>query len=662
MMITTLDQVFNREYLLFNEVKPVRWKKLLYFDIETVETIEEMRKVKELPIEEQLKYLDVRNAKYLAYYIPVSDKLLGVSILDFKKMNYERMADYLIQTAFEHGVQGLCAHNGKRFDFLIFKLAGYKISERKGTYILHVGRRTLTLVDTITNAKLLGSPSLDDLAQKLGVGSKNLEEAETLKEYALNDVLTLYKVAMKFAELKLDTTPTRTARIYISKELNRKGISRLKADFGYYDYSGGRVEPFKGIVGSGYCYDANSLYPSVMAKMLFPEGIKSGRTFKIRIRKVNDANGLKNYIDAKLNEVWSSYPKNPFELLSRFNDVFKVGYSLIVRIKGADGVFREFFPFSYLDDRQRWRCYEFKENNIYNIVGYEILWLYFFDYEILDAYSFKLSKHILADMYEELYRERMRLKSIGDDRQMHLKIVMNSSYGIMGLRDEREFEAEDSVLESGFWLKMTENRFFERITGVYYSDGKLKGRFWNALSIPPYAVHTTSNARFWLYATMLYIMNEGYDVYYCDTDSVFTDAPPEVLKKLGLLGSDMLKWKHEYTFSKATFIAPKTYAVLVNNEVKLKAKGVGNKPEKIFIVQSIKNPEPKVMSKIFINPFTPCKKIYNAENNTFTYNTKDYIPASEGLKELFSNIPEEFSLLREVWEKKINEVKECLSE
>jgi hypothetical protein len=84
------------------------------------------------------------------------------------------------------------------------------------------------------------------------------------------------------------------------------------------------------------------------------------------------------------------------------------------------------------------------------------------------------------------------------------------------------------------------------------------------------AAAITSKARLALYKILLEMEDH---VYYCDTDSVYTDKylylPSNYVDK-NIIG----KWKHEHTISEAFFLNPKTYAFKTKEgEEIVKAKG-----------------------------------------------------------------------------------------
>jgi hypothetical protein len=65
----------------------------------------------------------------------------------------------------------------------------------------------------------------------------------------------------------------------------------------------------------------------------------------------------------------------------------------------------------------------------------------------------------------------------------------------------------------------------------------------------------TANARLELTRKLLYLYSKGYEVYYCDTDSIYTNAPPNEFSISNKLGD----WKLEHDIYYGEFVLPKTY-------------------------------------------------------------------------------------------------------
>jgi len=427
-----------------------------------------------------------------------------------------------------------------------------------------------------------------------------------------------------------------------------------------------------------YCFDANSLYPSVMSKFLFPPMIGN----EVKFAKINDYffSDIQKYIIEKLKKLWNEEIENQFELHKNFEKTFDYHFLLYVKINGIKNEIPEwqksfamnYFPFSFYRNEKRY--FKFEKDMIYQVQGYEIVFLHFFNWEILGGYYWKPMKVFFADDMEKLYIERKRLKKENNPLQMLYKIIMNSTYGIFGLRDTKVEPLEKHRGKIGSFFMELQEGIRKGIEGKIYRDILLRqevvigkdlengmnvkyyiGRDFSFFSIPIWATHITSSARYWLHLTMLFLTKMGKKIWYCDTDSVFTNATPEDFEKLQLLGDNLLQWKCEYSIEKALFFLPKCYILKINDEVKIKAKGVGKKLINEFVSQRIskegnlieKN-KVGIIVKRFVNPLGAPKKIpdINEKHWKSIWNTKEKtfletFPHNEVLK-MFPEITEEY--------------------
>jgi len=666
--------VNENKYCFFITDVNTDWDDLIVFDLETVSTIEEMRALKESAVPD-LKYLDVRNSKYVAFAVNKKYPQFRIKSFRFRnagnwriyynheELDYVTIAHVLIDVLEELDLKGFVAH---KFDFLLFLHVGYKLINQKGTLLLSIGKKKrYRLVDTLKIGKACGSTSLDELAKTFGVRGKNTDTAKTLQEYVVNDVLILTRIIEKFKKLGIEGTPTKTGRKYIYEVMIEKGMKSIYSSVDVpLDYIGGRVETFWHYAEKGNVFDANSLYPSVMAEFLFPavtrENVRldvAGNSFAEIVIEERNAEVLreisKEITPFKIKEAfenhWNDYH---FLLHVKVNGVRE-------RFKPFEDILLKYFPFSYVSYDNK-RLFKFNPKAIYQVQGYEVFWLAFFDYEIVRARMFNVDKYVFSELYKELYYKRLLLKKRNDTRQLLLKIVMNSSYGIMGLRDTFvDFYTREKVIEelgkNEAYVEYVKNAVrFQRESEVYrnvvtnvnyllFADGKngaITGRKFSFFSVPLWATTITSHARFWLQCVILSLVLRGYKVFYCDTDSVFTDADYHVFKELGLLGEDMLQWKNEYEFRNAYFFAPKTYILTANGETKIKAKGIGKTVYRELVVQSSKNPYPRVMIKRIFNPTTVPKKIPTDEfESVYNENGLRFIDAFE---EVLSKFGEDY--------------------
>ena len=623
-------------YLFANTGKVVDWNALLYFDIETVPDIETMKLVKQ---SNDLRYLDPAKAKYVSFAVHADkpklhmrnfrSRLKGSWRLYYntKEMNYKEIAEALLDSADKLGITGFCAHNGNRFDFLIFK--HYKLVEHKGTLVLHARKKRYSLVDTARIGKALGVPALDEMAKALHLKGKNLAEANVLQEYCMNDTYVLCRIAEKLSTLGMLHSPTATARHYLCKELEKHGITTVRSSLNIpLQYIGGRIDIFIHYAKQCNVFDANSLYPSVMANMLYPAITRNGW---IGTRKVSTATAKACIDNANARALQAVQSFNPLHVMPAFEKAYNgKQFICFVKLKGIkpalqsmQGLINMYFPFSYRDEQGR-RLYNLNTSAVYQVQGYETLWLSLFNYEVLDARLFKAEHLPVSSFYRKLYNERQMLKAKGDARQMLLKIIMNSSYGILGMRVKAKHPGADT------------HEF--NIAGKQFTTGKTFAK----LSAPLLATHVTSCGRFYLQCMIFMLAAQGYKVYYCDTDSVFTDAPMQFIERQGLLGKAMLQVKLEKTIDNFAALAPKYYTGMVNGEPLIKCKGTGNAIEKQFVHLSAKHPEPTLINRKAYDPQGIPKKVpdkhfisrYNSEG--LCYN-EAYAELRNFAKQLYGN-------------------------
>jgi hypothetical protein len=143
---------------------------------------------------------------------------------------------------------------------------------------------------------------------------------------------------------------------------------------------------------------------------------------------------------------------------------------------------------------------------------------------------------------------------------------------------------KNTILSTQLTLKR-ENRQAEVLRFVDKIKYRYKEKdFSKHLSAPTIATATTSHGRFWLLIHIYYITNTlRKNVYYADTDSIFTDAILESSNELG----DLKLEKH---IEKAYFLAPKTYIYTTEDTTSIKAKGTGKRLIREYVLQSLKTP------------------------------------------------------------------------
>lgn len=355
---------------------------------------------------------------------------------------------------------------------------------------------------------------------------ENIGINEETKRYLKNDVIGLYEVIKEYenllfsigGELKLTLAST-ALDLYQRKFMENDWIFLT---YHKYDrmvrksYFGGRTEVFKKYMTNGYYYDVNSLYPSVMKKFPFPIGQP------IYIQEYNY-----NREDTGIIEIEVNIPKNiSIPLLpEHINGMMQ--YRTGGKIKGI-------YPSPYLK--------KLDELGI--------------DFICFDALIFG-SEYIFTDYVDTLYKLRLQNK----DNALNLitKLLLNSLYGKFAQKIKRK----------NFFANPTESELIDKIHDQDIYNYNEKADLWYYETtlelnyiLPAISSFVTAYAQLELYQYL-----ENFDVYYCDTDSIFTPDKIETSKELG-------KLKLEAEIREAVFLSQKLYAYIDNegNE-KITAKG-----------------------------------------------------------------------------------------
>lgn len=142
---------------------------------------------------------------------------------------------------------------------------------------------------------------------------------------------------------------------------------------------------------------------------------------------------------------------------------------------------------------------------------------------------------------------------------MTAKLFLNSLYGKFGMSTERE----------KLWFHPTAEEYAEHEM-VSISEPLMGAYKEVTTSSPPYVIPhisawVTSRSRARLWTLMHGFVQNGYRIYYCDTDSIITDAPIASSTHLGDL-------KLECQVKSARFVAPKMYFIERTAETTPKAQ------------------------------------------------------------------------------------------
>jgi hypothetical protein len=368
---------------------------------------------------------------------------------------------------------------------------------------------------------------------------------EAVMEYCSMDCISLYHVLANFKDLIYEhfsvnmeaypTAPSLTFGIYRKKYMPLHTIPITKEDifdFLSLGFTGGSTEMYQPYGENLRCYDANSLYPSIMRDSLY--GVGQIIQFKGDITQIS-----KNKIWFAKVEVESKYDlEHP---LLQLHYKTKEG----VRTVAANG------KFTTVISSTEYAAYK----DYYNIT-------------IIEGYVFAESKLIFSEYIKELYDLR---KQYPKDHPMNLtaKLLMNSLYGRFAMapitRVQLFVHGKDldklCINNTVFNIIQIEDEDINMID-LQYPD--FKGRSENSIGI---AALTTANGRIFM---SKFKNNPDFNLYYTDTDSIFIDKDlPDTM-----VGNELGQFKKEYDIDKAVFISPKCYSLIkTNGEYVNKIKG-----------------------------------------------------------------------------------------
>ena len=190
-----------------------------------------------------------------------------------------------------------------------------------------------------------------------------------------------------------------------------------------------------------------------------------------------------------------------------------------------------------------------------------------YDIQIKNGYCFE-EKDIFSKFVDDLYTLRNKYPK-GEAMNLACKLLMNSLYGRFGMQpitQTQKFMNKNQFLE--VCQNFTVNDFIdldEKGLFVSYEDPKnYKDDHKVSVGI---ASAVTAYAR--TYMTK-FKNNPLFNLYFSDTDSIFTD------KELGLelIGDEIGQFKLEYIFSVAVFLGPKIYGgITTDGKIIIKIKG-----------------------------------------------------------------------------------------
>ena len=450
------------------------------------------------------------------------------------------------------------AHNGGRYDFL--KLIEvltkpewnmYHISLiPQGSSIIGIDVRDDSQhVWHFRDSYAILPYSLRKLTQDFNVKHKKLEldfeknhESQDWQKYLSYDCLGLYEVLQKY-QSELNSLGGELGLTVASTALKTFRRTFLEHDIQtYHDYDdvirqayyGGRTEIFRMYAPEGkyFCYDINSMYPAVMKEGLYPVGTPT--TLRYPDKSIFERAGI-CYVEG--------YSPEP----ERMNiPLLPVHYGK-----------KLFFPSGYI---QGWYDLALVKKALE--LGYNL--------EIKKAIVF--NKEPLFKEYVDTFY-KLKKKSVGAKRSI-AKLLLNSLYGKFAERSDRtQFYINPKGKRARFLVPYDEDLNI-------YMEEKITEK---SHVLPAISVHVTALAQLKLYNFFEKVTSRAGELFYCDTDSFFTDISLPTSNRLGDI-------KEEYSLKEAIFLLPKTYAVMkLNDDIYMKLKGFSPKSREKLSFRTFKS-------------------------------------------------------------------------
>lgn len=352
--------------------------------------------------------------------------------------------------------------------------------------------------------------------------SKTVRATRKLIAYLKNDCVGLYEAIVKYrhwdlikksgAKSTMASQAMQVLRLFLKEPI--PCLTVTDDAFVRSSYFGGRTEVFRPFYTGKSpirCYDVNSLYPTIMRNNDFPTWPKR-RTYRFYENEMG------------FYDVTVTVPKMHIPPLGTIADV---------------GGKSEKFIFPTGTFRGVWTSEELKYAKS---LGVSID-------RVHKGILFHSGGPIFREFIDTLYEKRAEAKKKGDSvTDVLTKLLMNSTYGRFGLERIREQIVQDDGQEG---IKIEYE--IEVGADALVRFGKEKIKLDQTFTNVAIASWVTSLAR--IHMHKLY-RKLGKDLYYTDTDSVFTT------KKLKE-GDGLGEVKLEYAAKGACFLLPKTY--IINN-------------------------------------------------------------------------------------------------
>jgi hypothetical protein len=451
---------------------------------------------------------------------------------------------------------------------------------------------------SVNNLNYIGNvPSIDnffkiteeDYNNYLNSFNSNLWDlkSEAIK-YCQLDCISLYQILLKFNSLifeqfsknihRYPTLPSLAFAIFRSSFMDEENIPKLTGNIAKnikQGYTGGSTDMFIPHGKNIYCYDVNSLYPSVMINQDMPIG------------KPEKLTGDFNKIKERLFGFFYVQVNCPVDIK---HPIIQIKHKTKNGIKTISPV-------------GTWSMWIFSEE-MYNAMDYG------YTFTILEGYKF--DRRVIFKKYVEfLYNLRQQYNK-SHPLNLIAKILLNSLYGRFGMNeitlkyeiilkeDFLKFENKENIFDT---IELEDYILIGIETEVVENESNISVGI--AAAITAYArIHMTQ-----------FKNNQNINLFYTDTDSIYTDSELDEFfidqKKLG-------KLKLEYFINEAVFLGPKSYCL--QNEKGLVTKVKGLKDTSVLTLQDFKD----LLNKDFYKDQTHAKWFKSLEQGNITIKEQLY--------------------------------------
>lgn len=436
-------------------------------------------------------------------------------------------------------------------------------------------KRTLNIWDTFNYARM----SVDKIGESLGIPKLTIDfekcTDQELISYCLRDTEILYQFVKKLCDFlqEHDLSKLKSTAGSLSMNIFRHAFYHEKEKPIYIhnlkkaialereSYKGGITDVFNlNAINKCYKLDINSMYPYIMKYCNLPTKLiayfnESYSQFTIRriVKKLRTENyGI-------IADVLITLPKQYAYILSRFNkSMFTYGMFRITVCKPE------------LDFIAKYgKIIRYYQVNVYE------------------------TSNFLRNFISFFYEKRLEYKKEGNTAyEQFCKLVMNNLYGKFAQRKIVKHVYGNSEQDNKFFIKhqdiieimLEKNKQYMGLPVVYLGTITNEGEIYVVNNKLIHQVQTNENAIesfvaissfITSYARMLLInyllIAKRKNVYYCDTDSLFTNQTGfNLLKQNNLISENELGMLKIEGIGKAKFYAPKFY----DFEKERKAKGI----------------------------------------------------------------------------------------